>query len=222
MKRFLVARAQEALGPDGVVDPHFKPTYDPWDQRLCLSPDGDLFAAIRAGRARVVTDTIQSFTETGVLLSSGQTLHADVVVTATGLNLLFLGGMSVEMDGKTVDFGEGVTYKGLMLAGVPNMALAMGYTNASWTLKSDLVATYVCRLLNHMRAGGHRVCEPRGPGPDVTLEPLIDLQSGYVRRAGSTMPKRATKAPWRLHQSYLRDLLEFRYSRLEDGVMEFR
>ena len=203
------------------VDTHFKPPYDPWDQRLCLVPDGDLFAALADGSAEIVTDRIESFTETGIRLRSGRALDADVVVTATGLNLLFLGGMRLRVDGEEPDLARTFTYKGMMLAGVPNFAFTIGYTNASWTLKADLVAEYVCRLLNHMDAGGYGECVPRVTDPSVTEEPLLDFTSGYVLRSLDELPKQGSKEPWKLRQNYPVDLRALRHGPLEDGAMRF-
>ncbi|HTR89966.1 MAG TPA: NAD(P)/FAD-dependent oxidoreductase [Solirubrobacteraceae bacterium] len=218
----LIRRGLERQLPPGYdIDTHFKPTYDPWDQRLCLVPDGDLFAAIAAGRASVATDTIDSFTEHGIRLSSGAELDADVVVTATGLNLLLLGGASFAVDGREVDLSRTMAYKGMMLSGVPNMAMALGYTNASWTLKCDLTCEYVCRLLNHMDAHGHRVCEPHNSDPTVREQPLIDFSSGYIQRSIHQFPKQGSKTPWRLRQNYPLDILHLRRSPIEDGAMRF-
>jgi monooxygenase len=208
--------------PDGYdVDMHFGPRYDPWDQRVCLVPDGDLFAAISSGKASVVTDRIEAFTEKGLRLASSAELEADVIVTATGLNLLMLGGMAITVDGREVDLSKTVGYKGMMFSGVPNLALAIGYTNASWTLKCDLVAEYVCRLLNHMDVQGYRQCTPRAPDPSVEVAPFIDLQSGYVQRSIESLPKQGRRAPWRLYQNYPRDILMLRRGALEDQGMEF-
>lgn len=208
-------RRQLPAGYD--VDRHFSPRYDPWDQRLCVVPDGDLFAAVRSGRAEVVTDTVETFTATGIRLTSGRDLPADVIVTATGLNLLAVGGIGLTVDGDPVDLARTVAYKGMMLSGVPNFAMTLGYTNASWTLKADLVAGYVCRLLRHMDRHGHQVCTPLAPDTD-RLAPIIDLRSGYVLRSVDALPKQGPAAPWRLHQNYPRDVVTMRHGPVDDGV----
>ena len=219
--RALIAKWLAAeLGPDHDVA-HFSPRYNPWEQRLCLVPDGDLFRAMREGRASVVTDEIERFTENGLVLRSGRELPADLVVTATGLNLLLLGGTDVVVDGVRVDFAKTFNYKGMMFSDVPNLALAFGYTNASWTLKAELIARYVCRLLNHMEKTGTRQCTPRRRDGSVEEAPFIDLASGYVRRGIDMFPKQGAQVPWRLHQNYARDLMMLQFGRLEDGVMEF-
>ena len=217
VKRFLRRAAKGRLPAGYDVDRHFSPRYDPWDQRLCVVPDGDLFTALRAGRASVVTDTIDTFTEHGIRLASGEELPADVVVTATGLNLLALGGMTLAVDGAEVDLASTVAYKGMMLSGVPNFAMTIGYTNASWTLKADLVATYVCRLLRHLDDTGQQIVTPLAPDTD-DLAPIIDLKSGYVLRAVDQLPKQGPRAPWRLHQNYPRDVRLMRRGPLTDGV----
>jgi monooxygenase len=208
--------------PEGYdIDTHFKPRYNPWEQRLCLVPDGDLFKAIHSGGAEVVTDQIDSFTETGLRLASGTELEADIVVTATGLDLLALGGMAINVDGHDVDLPGTLGYKGMMLSGVPNMALSIGYTNASWTLKCDLTCEYVCRLLQHMDTNGYRQCVPVNDDPTVEPLPFIDFSSGYVQRAIAKFPKQGSKAPWRLYQNYARDIIALRRGALEDGAMRF-
>ncbi|MCW3845391.1 NAD(P)/FAD-dependent oxidoreductase [Micromonospora yasonensis] len=220
VKRYL-RRAAEGQLPVGYdVDRHFSPRYNPWDQRLCVVPDGDLFTAVSAGRAAVVTDTVDTFTERGIRLASGTELPADIVVTATGLNLLALGGMTVAVDGAEVDLANTVAYKGMMLSGVPNFAMTIGYTNASWTLKADLVATYVCRLLRHLDASGQQIVTPLAPDSG-DLVPIIDLKSGYVLRAVDRLPKQGPAAPWRLHQNYPRDVLMMRHGRLTDSGVRF-
>jgi cation diffusion facilitator CzcD-associated flavoprotein CzcO len=221
MKRLIRRGVMKQL-PDGYdVDTHFAPRYQPWDQRLCLVPDGDLFEALSAGSASIVTDRIATFTERGLMLESGRELEADVIVTATGLNMRIFGGTSLAVDGRAIDPAETVGYKGMMLSGVPNMALAIGYTNASWTLKCDLVAEYVCRLLGHMDGHGYVRCTPRAPGPGVPTYPLVDLASGYVLRALHTLPQQGDRAPWRLYQNYARDVLMLRRGPLEDEGIEF-
>jgi cation diffusion facilitator CzcD-associated flavoprotein CzcO len=204
------------------VDTHFKPDYNPWDQRLCMVPDGDLFKALSDGSAEIATDRIERFTPTGIKLESGRELEADVVVTATGLNLLFMGGLKLEVDGEEPDLGALVAYKGMMLSGLPNLAFTIGYTNASWTLKADLVAEYVCRLLNHMDADGYDICVPHLSDPSVTPEPIIDFSSGYVQRSIADLPKQGSKEPWKLRQNYPVDLRQLRFGALEDGAMEFK
>jgi monooxygenase len=221
VKRLLRKGAQERLPAGFDVDTHFRPRYEPWDQRLCLVPDGDLFEAIAAGRASVVTDGIETFTETGLRLGSGRELEADVIITATGLSIQLLGGVSLTVDGWPVDFAQTVAYKGMMLSGVPNMAMALGYTNASWTLKVDLVSDYVCRLLNHMDAHGHDRCMPITPDPSLPREPLLNLQSGYVMRAQEMLPKQLDRLPWRLHQNYALDVRMFKRGRIDDEGIEF-
>ncbi len=220
MKRFLASMTRKQL-PEGVdVAPHFTPPYDPWDQRLCLVPDGDLFAALRSGKASVVTDRIATFDETGIRLESGGHLDADVVVTATGLVLLPIGGMRLTVDGQDVDLSQTVSYKGFMVSGVPNFAMTIGYTNASWTLKADLIARYVCRLLTHLDRNGYAAATPLAPAEGGS-EPFLGLSAGYVQRSLTALPKQGSRAPWKLNQSYLRDLLLMRRAPLEDEGIRF-
>ena len=220
--RALIRKGTLRQLPEGYdVDTHFKPSYDPWDQRLCLVPDGDLFRAIRGGNVDVVTDHVEELTEGGIRLASGAELEADVVVTATGLNLLAFGGMDLVVDDVKVDLPETMAYKGMMLSGVPNFAYVVGYTNASWTLKADLVSEYVCRLLERMDRRGERVCVPV-KDPDVGEEPFLDFASGYVQRSIDAFPKQGATAPWRLRMNYLRDVVALRHGSLDDGVMTFR
>ena len=219
-RKLIAAGVKKEVG--GAADAAaFQPAYAPWDQRLCLVPDGDLFAAIRSGKADVVTGTIDTFTEDGVRLTSGEVLPADAIVTATGLELQFLGGMTVAVDGETIDPATRWNYKGAMLSGVPNLAVALGYTNASWTLKAELACQYTCRVLNHMAKGGYRRCTPVQDDPTMATEPLLDLQSGYVQRAQALMPRQGDRAPWRMHQSYPRDLIALRHGKVDDGVLSF-
>ena len=218
----MIRKGLERRLPAGYdIETHFKPSYNPWDQRMCLVPDGDLFAAISEGRASVVTDRIDSFTAKGLRLASGAELEADLVVTATGLNMVPLGGVAIAVDGQDIELPETLTYKGMMLSGVPNLAFAVGYTNASWTLKCELTCEYVCRLLNHMDKRGYRICTPRNRDPSVVDEPLLDFSSGYVRRAIHRFPRQGSKAPWRLYQNYARDLVLLRFGAIEDDAIEF-
>jgi cation diffusion facilitator CzcD-associated flavoprotein CzcO len=221
VKARIVKMVREQLGPDFDVETHFTPTYNPWDQRLCLVPDADMFRELKAGRASVVTDHIDRFTETGIRLTSGQELAADVIVTATGLVLEVWNGIEISVDGRRIEAAQTLSYKGMMYEGVPNLASAFGYTNASWTLKCDLTCEYVCRLLNHMKKTGQRQAMPVNEDPSVTLEPWLDFTSGYVQRAMAKFPKQGSKPPWRLHQNYAMDLLSLRYAKLEDGVLRF-
>jgi cation diffusion facilitator CzcD-associated flavoprotein CzcO len=208
--------------PDTIdVDTHFRPRYNPWDQRVCLVPDDDLFRVLSDGSASIVTDKIATFTETGIELASGEEIEADVVVTATGLNLLALGGIDLTVDGRPVLLRDTVGYKGMMLSGVPNLALALGYTNASWTLKCDLCSYYVCRLLNHMQANGYDRCTPLEPDPSLPREPFIDFNSGYVVRSIDNFPKQGPHAPWRLYQNYPRDVLLLKRGQIDDEGIEF-
>jgi monooxygenase len=200
------------------VDTHFTPRYAPWDQRMCFVPDGDLFASLGEGKASIVTGTIDRFTPTGLRMTTGEPIAADVVVTATGLNVQALGGMTLTTDGTKVNLGETVAYKGMMLSDVPNFVLTIGYTNASWTLKADLVATYVCRLLNHMAAHDYQAVTPVLADPDTETEPIINLTSGYVLRSLDALPKQGSAAPWRLHQNYPKDVLMLRHGPLDDEV----
>jgi cation diffusion facilitator CzcD-associated flavoprotein CzcO len=222
MKRLLRKGVAGQLPPGYDIDTHFKPRYDPWDERLCLVPDGDFFKAIRAGRAHVVTDHIDRFTEKGLRLRSGTELAADIVVTATGLNLQAIGGMRLIVDGTPVDLADTVAYKGLMLSGVPNFALTLGYTNASWTLKADLIGQYLCRLFKRMDARGEQVVIPEGPGPDAPLAPFLDLKSGYIRRSIALLPKQGPAAPWRAYQNYLRDRLLLHRGPVDDHLRFLR
>jgi monooxygenase len=222
MIKKLIRRLTQKQLPEGFdVDTHFNPPYNPWDQRLCLVPDGDLFRTLRHGKASIVTDTVARFTERGIDLESGAHLDADVIITATGLNLLPLGGMALSIDGVRVDLSTTVSYKGMMISGVPNFTMVIGYTNASWTLKADLVNRYVCRLLNHLDAQGYVAATPVAP-PEGADAPFLDLASGYVQRSLAELPKQGARTPWRLHQNYLRDVRLMRSGPLEDEGMTFQ
>jgi cation diffusion facilitator CzcD-associated flavoprotein CzcO len=223
-KDFLLKRVRKALGPDYDIATHFTPSYAPWDQRLCLVPNGDLFDAINDGSASVVTDLIDTFTEIGVALQSGEHLDADIIVTATGLNMVSLGEVEIVVDGEPVDFSQTIAYKGFAYSDVPNLASTFGYVNASWTLRADLIARYVCRLLNHMQATGTDTCTPRLRASDASMStrPLLDhLSSGYVTRAADQFPRQGDREPWINPQDYNKDKALFRKSPVDDGVMIF-
>lgn len=220
-KRTLIKRVREQLGPGYDVDTHFTPSYNPWDQRLCLVPDADLFKAMKSGRAEVVTDQIEEFTAAGLRLRSGRELAADIIVTATGLNLKILNGIELAVDGAPVRLADSISYKGMMYSDIPNLASAFGYTNASWTLKSELTSAYVCRLLNYMDRRGYTHCTPRLHDPAVRPEPALSFTSGYVRRALESLPSQGSKRPWKLYQNYLFDLITLRFGRMDDSALEF-
>jgi monooxygenase len=220
-KELILGGVRNAMGPDYDVATHFTPSYNPWEQRLCLVPDGDLFKSIREGNASVVTNTIDSFTETGIKLKDGSELAADIIVTATGLNLQVLGGLEVSVDGRAVNFARTLNYKGMMYSDVPNMASALGYTNASWTLKCDLTCEYVCRLINYMDRHGFKQCVPRNADPTIAELPALDFSSGYVQRSVAKLPKQGSKRPWRLYQNYALDILSLRFGKIDDGVMQY-
>jgi len=208
--------------PEGYpVDEHFKPKYDPWDQRLCAVPDGDLFKTIRAGQAEVVTDTIETFTEHGIKLNSGRELEADIVITATGLKLLAFGGIEFSVDGERVVLPERLAFKGLMLSGVPNFTYLVGYTNASWTLKVELVCEHFCRLLSYMDEHGYDTCVPELPYPNMTTRPLLDFSAGYVQRALDDFPRQGAYAPWRLAMSFHEDRQTLEQGPVEDRSLRF-
>lgn len=220
MRRLLLAAARRQLGPN-VDMRHFKPSYNPWEERMCAVPKGDLFKVIREGKASVVTDHIDTVTETGIQLKSGERLDADVLITATGLDLQLFGGARLEVDGREINMADTLMYKGLMLEGVPNMALVFGYTNASWTLKADIACEFVCRLVNHMRDIGARVVTPVDEEGCVTSVNFLKLRSGYVQRADHRLPRQGSRIPWQNLDDYLRDLPALRYGSLEDGHLRF-
>ena len=221
VKQLILGGVRMALGPDYDIGTHFTPRYNPWDQRLCLVPDGDLFRAIRAKRASVVTSQIDTFTPDGIRLKDGSELAADIIVTATGLNLQVLGGLEVNVDGRVVDVARALNYKGMMYSDVPNLAAAFGYTNASWTLKCDLTCEYVCRLINYMDRRGFRQCMPHNADPTITELPSLNFTSGYVQRSVAKMPKQGSKRPWRLYQNYALDIVTLRFGKVDDGVMKY-
>jgi cation diffusion facilitator CzcD-associated flavoprotein CzcO len=221
MRNGMLKLVRRQLAPGFDVATHFTPRYNPWEQRLCLVPDGDLFKSIRAGRVSIVTDSIERFTETGLLLASGTELPADLIVTATGLRLKTLDHVVLQVDGRAVVPSELVNYKGLMFGGVPNMAFVFGYTNASWTLKADLASVYVCRLLNHMRATGMRRCVPAVDDAALPLAPWTDFSSGYFQRAISELPRQGATHPWKLRSTYFGDAMALRYGAIDDGVLRF-
>ncbi|HSX72409.1 MAG TPA: NAD(P)/FAD-dependent oxidoreductase [Pseudomonas sp.] len=219
VRRMLLGLARRQLGEDFDMR-HFSPRYNPWDQRVCAVPDGDLFKALRSGRAEVVTDEIETFTEHGVQLRSGRELQADSIVSATGLELQLFGGLQLVVDGRPFVVSESMGYRGLMLRDLPNAAVILGYTNASWTLKADLSSQYLCRLIRHMDALGMRQVTPRQHG-EVGKAPFLDLQSGYIHRAAHLLPSQGDRMPWKVYQNYLLDLAMLRHGRLEDGSLEF-
>ncbi|MFY9476449.1 MAG: NAD(P)/FAD-dependent oxidoreductase [Aquabacterium sp.] len=221
MRKVLLKQVQVQVGKDFDMK-HFTPPYNPWDQRLCAVPNGDMFKVLRKKKASVVTDHIDRFTDKGILLKSGQTLEADIIVTATGLNLRLFGGMTMSVDGKAIEMNQHISYKGLMFSDIPNFSNALGYTNASWTLKADLIAEYVCRLLKHMDKTGTRIAVPERKDPNIKTGPLLEMSSNYVTRAESYMPKGADRAPWKLYQNYALDTEQLHNGKLEDGVMAFR
>ena len=224
VRRKLLRWVRQELGKDYDVDTHFTPTYNPWDQRLCVVPNSDLFKAIRSGKASVVTDGIDTFTETGIRLESGEELGADIIVTATGLDLLVLGGVQFVVDGKPVDFSQTCTYKGIMFSGVPNIVSTFGYINASWTLRADLTARYFCHLVNAMEAGGYRQCTPRlrPEDEDMPMLPWVTgFSSGYIQRALDRLPKQGDRQPWVNSQNYRLDRKMLLEDRIDDGALVF-
>lgn len=220
VKARMIGWVRDNLGPDYDVEKHFTPSYNPWDQRVCAVPDGDLFKAIREGRASVETDQIDTFTEKGIRLASGRELEADIIVTATGLKLNVLGDVAFSLDGKACDLSKQLVYKGFMFSGIPNLGQTFGYTNASWTLKADLTSEYMCRLINHMDKNGYTAATPRRDA-GIEEEPFLDFASGYVKRAIDILPKQGTKKPWKLYQNYALDMLTLRLGRIDDGTMSF-
>jgi cation diffusion facilitator CzcD-associated flavoprotein CzcO len=221
MKKGIVKKVSEELGPGYDVQTHFTPRYKPWEQRMCLVPDADMFQAIKSDRASVVTDQIETFTAKGIQLKSGQELEADIIVTATGLVMQAFGGIELSVDGRRVDIGQTLAYKGVMISGVPNLAAVFGYINASWTLKADLICRYVCRLLNFMDSKGVRQVTPDA-GDEKPIAPFVEnFTSGYMQRALAAWPKQGSKPPWRVNQNYFRDTLALKWTSVDDGALEF-
>ena len=224
VKQKILSLVQKELGPEYDVQTHFMPSYNPWDQRLCLVPNSDLFRSIKSGSTEVVTDHIETFTERGLRLRSGRELEADIIVTATGLNLEVLGGVQFSVNAKPVRFSDTWTYKGLMFSDVPNLVVTFGYINASWTLRADLIAEYVCRLINHMDATGARQCTPRLRPQDKDMQPRLwidDFSSGYMQRMLHLFPRQGDHDPWTNPQNYSRDKKLLRGGSMEDGVLVF-
>lgn len=221
IKKLLVKGAKAALPADFDVEKHLTPSYNPWDQRLCLSPDGDFFEAICKGKSTIVTEHIAQFTSKGIQLKTGEILEADIIVSATGLNLQVLGGIQVSIDGKAVDISKSYAYKGTMLSSIPNMALIVGYTNASWTLKAELTAQYLCRLINYLDKKSYRHCVPVYEGGSTRRSVLDDLKSGYVKRLGDTLPSQGEKSPWKGVNNYFKDIKILRYDKMDDGYLKF-
>jgi monooxygenase len=221
IKEGLLKKVREELGPDYDVATHFTPRYKPWEQRLCLVPDSDLFQAIKSGRAGVATGEIETFTGNGIRLKSGEELHADIIVTATGLVMQTFGGIELSVDGRDIDPGETLAYKGVMMSGVPNLASVFGYINASWTLKADLICNYVCRLLNFMDSKGLRQVTPMNRGEQAAAPFVENFSSGYMQRALTKWPKQGSKPPWRVHQNYIRDTITLKWTPVDDGALEF-
>ena len=220
-KKWLLHKIKKSLGANYDVTSNFTPRYNPWDQRVCLVPDGDFFDSIKGGKASIETGLIDRFTESGILLTSGKLLPADVIVCATGLKMEIMSGVSLFVDGKPINLADTISYKGFMYSGIPNLASSFGYSNASWTLKSDLIGEYVCRLLTHMDKTGNDYCIPTAQGVVTTDAAMMNLKSGYVLRAMQQLPKQGINNPWRTLHNYLQDILLLRYLRLEDGVLRF-
>lgn len=220
-KQRLLQLVHLQLGEEYDIETHFTPAYNPWDQRLCLAPDGDFFAAIRAGKVSVVTDHIETFTQNGIRLRSGKELAADMIVTATGLTMKLMSGVQLVVDDAPVDLAKKLIYKGMMYRDIPNLTSVFGYVNASWTLKCELIAQHTCRLLNYMDRHAYTHCTPRLRDRAIAEEPMLGLTSGYMQRARDTMPRQGPRNPWKMHQNYLRDWLSLRFSPVNDGTLEF-
>jgi cation diffusion facilitator CzcD-associated flavoprotein CzcO len=221
MKKLLIKGAQKQLG-DVPAEPHFSPYYKPWDQRFCVAPDGDLFATLKNKKAQIVTDHIEEFNETGILLKSGKQLDADIVITATGLKLLAFGGAQILLDNQPFDIFKSLTYRGLMLSDLPNAIFFAGYTNASWTLKSDLTSEYASRLMHYMDKKGHQSFVPKVVDTDMETIPLLNLNSGYIHRSEKEFPRQGAKIPWRLYQNYFRDFKTLRINKVTDKQLHFK
>jgi cation diffusion facilitator CzcD-associated flavoprotein CzcO len=222
MKKVLRKQLVEELGKEFDIDKHFTPRYNPWDERLCLVPNGDLFEAMRTKKATVVTDHIECFTESGIKLISGEILEADIIITATGLNAQLFNNIDFDVDGEQVDFSKKVCYKSVMFDGIPNMTYAFGYTNASWTLKCDMTNQYTCRIINYMEENGYKQCMPVQQDPDLVLKPFLDFTPGYVMRVIDKLPKMGDKKPWKIEQNYFYDRKMFEDGSLEDGILVYK
>jgi cation diffusion facilitator CzcD-associated flavoprotein CzcO len=220
-KTALLDKVREHLGPGYDVDTHFTPRYRPWAQRMCLVPDADMFEAIKSNRASIVTDQIETFTEKGLRLRSGKELEADIIITATGLAMQALGGIELSVDGATIDPGKTLSYKGVMMSGVPNLASVFGYINASWTLKADLICNYICRVLNLMDKKAMRQVTPVNRGDPAAAPFVENFTPGYIQRAMANWPKQGSKKPWRVYQNYFRDAISLKWSSVDDGTLEF-
>lgn len=220
MRKFFKREIKKTLG-EKYEEKHYNPTYNPWDQRVCLVPDNDLFDSIKAGSSEIVTDTIKEFTEAGILLDSGKHLDADIIVTATGLKIQIMGGVQAKIDGKIIDTGKLKAYKGVMFSDIPNMALAVGYTNASWTLKCDLNCQFVAKLLNYMDKNGYTTCTPRFDPNEFEVEPLLDFDAGYIKRALDVLPQQGSEAPWKVYQNYVKDIFSLKYGNVNDKYLEY-
>lgn len=221
VKDFIINQVRKSLGHDYDVDKHFTPNYNPWDQRMCLVPNGDLFKSIRKKQTSVVTDTIDKFTSTGIKLKSGKTLAADLIVTATGLNLEICSNINLKVDGQDINLPDTVTYKGMMFSGVPNLVSTFGYTNASWTLGADLTSEYVCRLLNYMKKSSIKKCCPEANSKIENNDDWLNLTSGYIKRSKDIFPKQGKRSPWTNNQNFLKDIFQIRYGKINDGEIKF-
>jgi cation diffusion facilitator CzcD-associated flavoprotein CzcO len=221
MKRLMIGGVRLQLGPDFDVATHFTPRYNPWEQRVCVARNGNFFRAIKSGDVSVVTDRVRNFSRNGIMLESGRELEADVIVTATGLDLKAVGGLDIFVDGRRVEIANSLQYKGAMFSGIPNLASCFGYINASWTLKADLVSEYVCRLVSHMDATGLRQCTPELNDPSIALEPFLDFSSGYITRSINQFAKQGSRRPWKLYQNYALDVATLRFGKLDDGTLVF-
>lgn len=221
IKNFLKKSVQKQLG-EKYDEQNFSPKYNPWDQRLCLVPDNDFFLALKNGKAKIVTDTIKTFTENGIVLDSGETLNADIIVTATGLEVQLFGGMKLAVDGRTIDTSQIHAYKGVMFSDMPNFAIAIGYTNASWTLKCDLNCLFVTRVLNYMKENNYAVCTPKFDHENLNTERLLDFDANYILRAEKVLPKQGSKAPWKVYQNYVKDVFALKYGSITDKYLVYK
>lgn len=219
VKNGVMKEARKALGEDYPVEKHFAPSYKPWDQRFCVAPDGDFFEAIKSGKASVATDHIETITESGIRLKSGEEIEADIIVSATGLVMQVAGGAKIEVDGEPYVPSQSLVYRGMMLSGVPNLTYNFGYTNAPWTLKIDLTNERTCKLLSYMKKHGHDFCVPTPP-EDLEVQPILDFSSGYVQRALDYLPKQGATPPWQNYQNYFRDMMSIRYGKIDDGHLK--